>query len=1294
MEKSVVIFAILLIMFTLQSINANGLREVNKFKSLCGWLIDQRCDFCLIQETFWSDDFVSEIEHLWDGGIFYNNAHNNRAGVAVLVNNKWKSKVKVLHKDNEGRTIIVQINDDENIITLVSIYAPSSVNDRVVYFEYLLQHMPRENIVIGGDFNTSFSQQDRCNTIHNYDKAYYKLNSFMNDTNLYDVWRQRNPHTNVYSWKRVIEGVLKMSRIDFYIVSKSLGNFIKNVYYRHTTISDHNFICMKIDFSCIEKGPGVWIFNNQFLKDTIFKQEIKQIIEREKKCSLYNTEFTVWWDNLKYKIRKKCQLYGQERNKSKYTEYNTIQRQISKFNDNVKSQNVDIMKYESLKEKLNVLEMELCQGAILRSKAKWAIEGDKNTKYFLNLEKYRQVNNSVSELITDDGTELKETSSILDEEYTYYKNLYSCVNTDDKDIENFIGNLTNTISEEEKLLCDGDIQIQEITDALCNMSKNKSPGSDGLTVEFYIELWDIFSTLFSKLFKCIERDGIMSRTMRYGHITLLYKKGDRKRLKNWRPISLLNVDYKILSRVMSNRFKNVLTSIISIEQSSSVPGRDISDTVASIRDIIDMVENENSEGYLVKIDQEKAFDRVSHKYLFKLLDKFGFGRRFCRWITIFYNQIHSAVKCNGFLTKYFPVKNSVRQGCPISAMLFVLTAEPLNQAIKNCNRIKGIPIPGSDTTSLIFQHADDTTVTVSDKESITNVFKVFEHYGRASGAKVNKLKSEVMCLGKSTLEREYIERLEFKICSDVVEILGIFVGKNKKEAEEKNWRNKVGKINNLLNMWKQRHLNIQGRAIVISSLLVSRIWYACFVIEVPTWVLDELKTQCLRFLWMKKSYPVKYTTIISDKKIGGLNFPDITTKIKAFRMKSIGKFLNRECKALWKHTFLYFLNNTLKLNLDREYAFIKFPEKLIKQIPGVYREMLIVWNDIRQKSELFYDNESIFRQPIFWNPKITFKDKVICFNFFIKAGITQIKDLTYEVIPGLLPLNAVKELILEQCSDISEIAIEKAYSVICSCLPLEWFRIINTYTAGTLCSKTFYPEFVLLYDAKPIPLCQCSTSIFYKILRDDIIDEPLSCHLWRNFSSDFDIQTYGRIIHLNNKCPDMIDLDFRIFHNIIYTNVKLNKMRIVDSALCTMCKTEPEDLFHMYIRCPRIAKFRKFISDRVEIICKGLDNAYMNRLNFDLMLLLGLPGKHTNLNHYFLNFFLSHARMCIHKTRLVFISRDKTIDIISFFKYSLEKHIEYIFSYHTGEKKNNFNKHFLYQNDLMKVMDDRPVLQW
>ena len=165
------------------------------------------------------------------------------------------------------------------------------------------------------------------------------------------------------------------------------------------------------------------------------------------------------------------------------------------------------------------------------------------------------------------------------------------------------------------------------------MNKNKSPGIDGLTVEFFTQFLDILKTLFYKVVKSIKNEKQLSRSMRKGIISLFYKKkGDKTNLKKFRTISLLNVDYKIISKVLANRLKTVMSSIISLEQTCCVPSRDIADNIMSVRDVIDFIDVSNQEEFLIKIDQEQAFYRVSHSFITKVLSKFNFGKTFISWI--------------------------------------------------------------------------------------------------------------------------------------------------------------------------------------------------------------------------------------------------------------------------------------------------------------------------------------------------------------------------------------------------------------------------------------------------------------------------------------------------------------------------------------------------------------------------------------------------------------------------------------------------------------------------------------
>jgi len=1295
MEVNNIIF-LTIIMFNIYSLNTNGLRDVEKLKKVFYLLEEWRSDFVLLQETFWDDSILNNIKHLWNGDIYYSNSANLRSGVAILVNKKWSNRVNLLNSDVNGRFVNIGVSIEECDFKLMSIYAPTNYLQRIDFFNNISQCIDNQTI-IGGDFNTSLSQIDRHNTIHNVDRAYRELVKLIETNNLVDIWRNRNKNSNVFSWKRIVNGMIKLSRIDYYLVPKNFSRYIKNVFYKHTCISDHNFVYMKLDFAQTEIGPGIWVMNNNFLLEDEYHNKIIELIDKEKQDILYNREKLVWWDNMKYKIRRISQKYGCIRSKKRYEKYNKLQRMMEKFNNDLKAgKPFNIIQYEQLRDEISQIEQEHCQGAILRSKAKWAVEGDKNTKYFLNLEKYRQSNRTITEVFSDNGDIVTDNMAILDEEYKYYRKLYTCVQSNEKDIVEFLGNISKKVNLNQQQDCDKNITKDEIYTALRTMNKQKSPGSDGLTVEFYLHFWTNIGDILLEIYNEINKDNEMARSMKHGLITLIYKKGDKRKLKNYRPISLLNTDYKILSRIMSNRLKKVLPDIISQDQTSCIVGRDISDTVSSIRDIIDIADKENLEGYLLKIDQEKAFDRVDHTYLIRVLQTFGFGEKFCNWIKIFYTEIYSAVKTNGFISKYFPIKNSVRQGCPISALLFVLTMEPLNQAIRNTNDIRGIQIHNSNKISLLYQHADDTTLTVSDKQSIYKTFDILEKYGRASGAKVNKQKSEIMKLGVGDIEAEGIDKLEIKKCYGIIQVLGTYLGNDRKQCEESNWRDKVTKTKTILNMWKMRKLTIQGRAIVISSLLLSKLWYVLMTQPIPDWAEKEIRKTCLEFLWMKKSYPVKYLTIIGDKNLGGLNIPDINTKRKAFRLKFLSRFANKDHKTMWKECLKYYLQQAVGMNLGKEYLYLQLTKTQIAKLPKFYQEMFIAWTEIQDNIEKNFDYSSILNQPIFNNSRIQYKGRALHFGFFIKAGLIQIKDISYKVIPGFFRISTIREKIRKNCPEIAIETVDKAYMLIKNSMPIYWYKIIMSNFKQNITEATnVNTDLVVINNTVTCLFSQCSSSYFYKILRNKIIQEPISRIAWKEVFVNIDMVKAASFVHMNTKCPDMIELDFKLFHNIVYTYEKLFKIGYVNTDMCPFCGQEIENIIHMFIKCKRLSKFIDFIVFHLENLFRHTNNDYVNRLHFDQILLLGYHENHKDVNQVFINFYLSQARLGIYKSRAYFIQSKKMINIISYFQYSLQNNLQYIYAHYQSKKQVTlFENYYINLNTLVKIENEQIHFNW
>jgi hypothetical protein len=181
------------------------------------------------------------------------------------------------------------------------------------------------------------------------------------------------------------------------------------------------------------------------------------------------------------------------------------------------------------------------------------------------------------------------------------------------------------------------------------MSTNKSAGLDGLPKEFYTTFWPLLGADLVAVLNASFHMGFLSTTMRRGIISLIFKKNERFLCKNWRPILLLCVDYKLASRVIACRLRNVIASVVSPDQTCSVPDWFIGENVRLLSDAISYANHCKTPLALISLDQEKAFDRVEWEFLLRILHKMGFGPHFCRWICTFYAQPQSAVLVNGFL---------------------------------------------------------------------------------------------------------------------------------------------------------------------------------------------------------------------------------------------------------------------------------------------------------------------------------------------------------------------------------------------------------------------------------------------------------------------------------------------------------------------------------------------------------------------------------------------------------------------------------------------------------------------
>ena len=496
----------------------------------------------------------------------------------------------------------------------------------------------------------------------------------------------------------------------------------------------------------------------------------------------------------------------------------------------------------------------VADGVFIRSRAKYIEENEKCSKYFLQLEKQNSRAKCIRTLITDNGT-ITEPQKILDEQRSFYKKLYtkSCSDKCDKNCSFFNQDIPQ-LEENDKNNCEKLLTMKECSIALQSLPNNKAPGSDGFTTEFFKFFWSDIKQLVFDSFIYSFKSEELSIDQRRALLTLLPKPGkDLRYLKNWRPLSLLNTDYKILTKLLSIRLQKVISNLVSEDQVGYIKGRQLGENCRKIIDIFESTENKVDPGLALFLDFEKAFDTVSWEFLFDTLKAFNFGPEFIKWIKVIYKKPLCSVTNNGHAAESFETSRGIRQGCPISALLFVLVAELMSIAIRKEPGIKGLTL--KNTTITITQMADDTTLFLKDLNSVQNCLKILNHFNKCAGLKLNKDKTEAFQLGinSHTIQAKY----GLKWVNGPIKVTGIWVGKNMQSLSVDSIEEKIQKLKILLNMWHMRMLSMKGKITLVRSLAMPIFLYLASFLYVPSEFIKKVNDLFFDFIWPKGKHHVK-----------------------------------------------------------------------------------------------------------------------------------------------------------------------------------------------------------------------------------------------------------------------------------------------------------------------------------------------------------------------------------------------------------------------------------------------------
>lgn len=1172
---------------TFVSLNVRGLANQSKRADTLNYLKSKNFSVYFLQETHFTTKEENYIRAQWGYDCFFSNFSSQAKGVAILFNNNFEYKIHEIKKDEEyeGSKLMLDVTIEDKRTLLVNIYGPNR-DDPHFYSSALADIIPFDiPVIIAGDFNLVLNPEvDSYNYKHvnNPDSREIVLDMLI-DYNMVDVWRELNLEDKQFTWRR--KNTNQKARLDYFLISESLLVETTNAKIMPGYRTDHSIIYLQFNFGKFEKGTSYWKFNNSLLKDLKYVEKVKKTIlnVKEQYASVNQNQNIdikdipiqdlnlaindqLFFEVLMMEIRGESISFSSHSKKQEKILEEELEQEIETLE---KEEITDHSLLEKKQDELLKLRQKKMEGVKIRSRARWICEGEKATKYFCNLETRHFVSKSMNSLISNEGIVLQNQKEILDETMIFYKKLYSkreITNIDLCDIFNV--DVIPVLTEEMKNKLEGPLLYSELLFCLKKASNNTSPGFDGFSYEFFKFFWSDLGYFMLRALNYGFRNGELSESQKQGVITCIPKGNkDKKLLKNWRPISLLNTTYKLASACIAERLKNVLPTIINEDQTGFISGRYMGENLRLIYDLIEYTKENHIPGLLLLIDFEKAFDSVSWEFMFKVLDFYNFGLSFKNWIKTFYLNIQSCVLVNGCLSDWFYIQRGCRQGDPLSPYLFILCAEILAHLIRNNGNILGVKI--GNVEYLISQYADDTTLILDGStKSLVNCLKVLKFYADASGLYINLDKTKVVWIGsKSDSQEKLCESYNLCWVFDEFTVLGIIFPKDLVDIVNRNYLPKLEEIKRLLSNWSKRILTPIGRITVIKSLAMSKINHLVLALPSPSDnIMKELQNMFYKYLWSNGPDRIKRKVITQSVDNGGLRMIDVEKFICALKVTWIRRVINDCSKYI----------NILDTSFPFIKEYVQFGNNfIVTKLPRIYNTF---WKDVFQSYGTFLKQiqptswSEFLQCPLWFNDNLKVGGKPVYFKQWYEKGICFVNDLV-DNSGNLKTWRQVQNEFYIRTNFLQ-------YESILNCVRAYQRKLnIKKMITNLIQPLVPFPLAIVLKSKKGCRLIydqliyiHCQPKVVQKWSNEILISENLK---WESiFNLPFGL----------TKDTQVRWFQFRINHRILGTNCLLYRMKKANMEHCTFCNEEMETIKHLFWECIYTVNFwndfKSFIKDK------------------------------------------------------------------------------------------------------------------